>query len=192
MTDPDRKLARKARSGDRRALEQLYERHRSRLFGFLIKIMAGKPLADDVFQEVWVKVLQGIGSYEVRVGTFRGWLMRIASNAAIDRLRREALRAGPELDAPVGDTGQSAVDLLPSAQPGPDRQGASSMLRAELGKALGGLSVQQRAAVLLRHQQGLNYGELAGALGVPEGTAKTLVHRGVLRLRESLAEWADD
>jgi RNA polymerase sigma-70 factor (ECF subfamily) len=191
MTDPDRELAGKARSGDRRALERLYERHRARLFGYLVKVTGRRPLAEDVFQEVWIKVMQGIDGYDVRRGTFRAWLMRIASNAAVDRSRREKLRSGPELDAPVDDQGRTGADLLPAPGPGPGREGESGLLRVRLARELASLSDRQRAAVLLRHQQGLSYAELAESLGVAEGTAKTLVHRAVLRLRERLSGWVD-
>ena len=192
MTDPDRELVRKARRGDRRALTELYERHKRKLLGFLVKIAGERELAEDVFQEVWVKVLQKIDRYRSGRGSFRAWLFSVAANAAVDRLRREGRRRGPELDAPAGESGQRRIDLMPSSGPGPHREGEGRMFVADLVQALRGLSERQRAAVLLRHQQGLSYQEISRALGVAEGTAKTLVHRGLLTLRDALVEWNDD
>lgn len=193
MTDPDRALARKARRGDRLALVGLYERHRSRLLGFLVGQLRERDVAEEVFQEVWIKVMHGIERYRTARGPFRAWLFRIAANAAVDRQRRDALRAGPELDAPAGDgeEGARTIDGLPSGDPGPDRAGSSAILGRELARALDELPERQRVAVLLRHQQGFRYRELARVLNLPEGTAKTLVHRGVLALRERLSEWED-
>jgi len=109
MSDPDRTLADRAARGDRRALMELYERHRSRLFGYLTRSLGNATLAEDVFQDVWIKVMQKIGTYRPGTASFRAWLYRVASNAAVDRLRREAVRSGPELDAPVHDHGPGRV-----------------------------------------------------------------------------------
>jgi len=192
MTDPDRKLAGRARRGDRQALALLYERYRGRLFGFLVKLLGDRTLAEDVYQEVWIKVLQGITTYDPQGGKFRGWLFRVAANAAVDRMRRRDPLSGVELDAPVGNEGETRIARLPSELPGPDRLGDSEALGRALERAMGKLNEQQRTAVLLRHQQGLSYPELARAMGIPEGTAKTMVHRSVERLRRSLKEWSDD
>jgi RNA polymerase sigma-70 factor (ECF subfamily) len=187
MDDLDRSLARKARSGNRRALASLYERYRSRVFGYLVKEMRDRETAEDVFQEVWMKVMQGIGSYDPARGPFRAWLFRVAANAAVDRQRRDAVRLGDELDAPVEDGDGRRVDLLPSDAPDPERLSASHEAGAALGQRLGKLGARQRTAVLLRHQQGLSYAEISHAMAIPEGTAKTLVHRGVAALRRAMS-----
>jgi RNA polymerase sigma-70 factor (ECF subfamily) len=190
MSDPDRTLARKAGRGDRQALVTLYERYRTRLFGYLKQTLHDPALTEDVFQEVWIKVMRGIDSYRPGRATFRAWLFRVASNAAVDRLRRESIRTGEELDAPLGDGEGRRIDRIPSPLPPPDRAGEGHLFRDDLSRALGKLRKPQRDAVLLRHQQGLTYPEIAVALRVREGTAKTLVHRGVMRLRADLSGWA--
>lgn len=187
MDDLDRSLARKARSGNRRALASLYERYRSRVFGYLVKEMRDRETAEDVFQEVWMKVMQGIGSYDAARGPFRAWLFRVAANAAVDRQRRDAVRLGDELDAPVENGEGRRVDLLPSDGPDPERLSASHEAGVALGRRLGKLEARQRTAVLLRHQQGLSYSEVSHAMAIPEGTAKTLVHRGVAALRRAMS-----
>lgn len=192
MTDPDRRWVRRARRGDRQALVTLYERHKEALFGFLVRRVGERAGAEEVFQEVWVKVLRGIGGYREAGGSFRSWLFRVANNAAVDRGRREALRAGPSLDAPPGNGGLAMIDVIPTDEPGPERTGGGRLAAERLRQALLMLNAGQRAAVLLRHQQGLTYAEVARTLGVAEGTAKTMVHRGVRKLRESMTEWLDD
>lgn len=187
MTDPDLRLARKAGRGDRRALARLYEAHKRRLLGYLVRILGSRQLAEDVFQEVWIKVLQGIESYRPQAGsTFRAWLYRIAANAAVDRLRYESRRPSGGPGPAEGQDDLQEADRLPSREPGPERRAAASQMREVLDRALGRLNERQRAAILLRHQQGMSYPEIAAALGVPQGTAKTMVHRGVLALRGML------
>jgi len=185
MTDPDRTLARRAARGDPGAVAGLYERHRGRVFGFLIRF-CGRQAAEDVFQEVWVRVMRRIGSFDPRLGTFASWVLVIATNAAIDRARREGVRAVESLDAPVGQDGATRIELVASGGPSAER----GAMAAELGEALEGalrrLAPARRAAVLLRHHMGLTYAEIGEALGLPEGTAKSMVHRGVVDLRERL------
>ena len=77
LREPDRGGARQARRGDRQALLELYERHRSRLLGFLIGQLRKRDAAEEVFQEVWVKVLGGIEQYRTSRGPFRAWLFRV-------------------------------------------------------------------------------------------------------------------
>ena len=193
MTDTDLKLARLARRGDRRALEELYDRHKGKLLGYLRKSLPSAAVADDVFQEVWIKVMQALPKYQPTSGTFRAWLFRIASNASVDRLRRDALRSGPELDAPVGDgDSERRIDRVADESPNPEAQGVGASIGRDLDQALAALPERQRSAVLLRHQQGMRYHEIGSALNIPEGTAKTLVHRGVLALRKQLQEWNPD
>ena len=186
MTDPDRVLALSARRGDHRSLACLYDRHRTRLFGLLVRLVGSRPAAEDLFQEVWIKVMHGIEHYRPEGGTFRAWLFRIASNAAVDRRRRERRHMAEELDAPLADDDRSRLDLLPSHLPSPLRLAEAAEIGTGVEQALQDLSEQQRSAVLLRHQQGLSYTEIAAALDVPEGTAKTMVFRGVRMLRDRL------
>jgi len=189
MIDSDRQLATRARDGDRQALDALYQRHAGRLLGFLVRNLGRRELAEDVFQEVWIKVIHSIHRYDPGPANFRAWLFRIGANAAIDRQRLEARRQGPELDAPVGDGAERQIDRVPSTDADPERLGLSARLGQALDSALDDLRDDQRAAILLRHQQGLSYPEIAAALSIPEGTAKTMVHRGVRLLRRKLARW---
>ena len=180
MTDTDLKLARMARRGDRRALEALYDRHKGRLLGYCDKMLGNRATSEDVFQDVWIKVMQALPRYRPTRGSFRPWLYRIAANAAVDRMRRDRLRGGPELDA----------DQLPLDAPNPESEGIGREIARDLDAALAELPERQRSAVLLRHQLGMSYDEISTTLNVPEGTAKTLVHRGARALREKLEIWS--
>jgi RNA polymerase sigma-70 factor (ECF subfamily) len=183
--DPDRALARKAGQGDRRALGRLYDRHRVPVFSLLVRIVGDRSLAEDAFQETWIKVMNGIESYDRTAGTFRAWVSRIAHNAAIDRLRRETRHTNAaELDAPIDDQGNTGIEILATDSPGPERAAVARHEVEQLAILMGKLPERQRLAVLLRHQQGMSYAEIAAVLGVPEGTAKTSVHRGLNVLKQ--------
>jgi RNA polymerase sigma factor (sigma-70 family) len=82
------------------------------------------------------------------------------------------------------------VDRVPSALPAPDRVSTGRLFGRDLTRAMNRLPPTPRAAILLRHQQGLSYPEISKALDIPVNTAKTMVHRGLLRLRAELAAWS--
>jgi len=193
MTDSDLKLARRAQQGDRQALEALYERYKERLLGYLHKMLGDRPAAEDVFHDVWIKVMNSLPNYRPTQGSFRPWLFRVAANASVDRLRRNKRRAGPNLDAPAGDgSSERVIDQVADEAPTPESATIGIEIAQDLDRQLALLPERQRNAVLLRHQQGMSYREISATLRVPEGTAKTLVHRGVQALRERLSNWSDD
>lgn len=188
MDAAERELALRAAGGDREALTRLYELHGGRLFGFLVGAASSRASAEDLFQEVWIKVMRRITDYNPDKGSFKAWLFRIAANAAVDRHRRESVRAAESLDA-HDDDHAAPIERLVSSDPDPERMGRSAEIRRDIARQLGRLNEDQRTAILLRHQQGFSYQEIAHTLNVAEGTAKTMVHRGVQRLRRSLKEW---
>jgi RNA polymerase sigma-70 factor, ECF subfamily len=185
MIEPDRALAEEARRGDRPALAALYERHKAGLLGFLIHLMRNRDAAEDVFQEVWIKVMRQVATYDPDRGPFRTWLFRIGANAAIDQLRREKRWARR---TEGGEAAETRIARTPSTARAPDATCELSTEVELVRRAMAGLSVNERAAICMRHLAGLGYREIAVAIGVPEGTAKTLVHRGILALRETLPE----
>lgn len=185
--DPDRELALRARRGDRNALGALYERHKGRLLGFLQRLVGPGGLAEDVFQDVWMKVMNSAQQYDPHRGPFHAWLYRVASNAAVDRMRSESNR-GRRLDQETTGEGGSILDTIPAMGPDPERHLAGIDAERRIHRILATIDPRQRIAILLRHQLGFSYAEVASTVGVTEGTAKTLVHRGILTLRARLEE----
>lgn len=185
MDEPDRGLAERARRGDREALAALYECHKAGLLGFLIHLIGDRDSAEDVFQEVWAKVIRQVSRYDVSRAPFRAWLFQIGANTAIDHLRKRR-RWRRRIDG--SDGAEVKIARAPTTDPLPD---ASSLIDSEVESvrlAMKELSDAQRSAICMRHLAGASYREIASTLGVPEGTAKTLVHRGILLLKEALQE----
>ena len=183
--DADRELALSARRGDRDALAALYERHKGRLLGFLRRMVGSGGMAEDVFQDVWMKVMNVVNQYEPDRGPFGAWLYRVAANSAVDRLRAEATRARWTA-RDTADTEEPLIERLPARDPDPERRHAGRETMEGLERVLAEIGPRQRTAILLRHRLGYSYAEIASTLEVAEGTAKTLVHRGILAVRERL------
>lgn len=133
--------------------------------------------ADDAAQDAFLSALDRIETYDRR-RPFGPWLMRIASNAAIDLLRRRAVRRTDALDESVVAKGQT-----------PAHQAEASELREALRVALAALPERQRIAVTLFDLEGYAHAEIAEVLGVPEGTVRSDVFHARRRLREALGEF---
>jgi len=129
---------------------------------------------DDAAQEAFLSALDRIETFD-RSRPFGPWLLRVASNAAIDMVRRRAVRAAVPLEPYVAATG-----------PGPAADAESAEIRAELAAALAQLPPRQRAAVTLFDVEGYAHAEIAAMLGVPEGTVRSDVFHARRTLRRAL------
>jgi RNA polymerase sigma-70 factor (ECF subfamily) len=166
-----------ARAGAQPAFREIVRRY-ERPVRSLIGRMVGDPsLAEDLAQDTFLKAFRSLSTFDVN-RKFSSWLFRIANNTAIDAIRRR----------PHGAVALDGPEVLPepSRQPLPDPVEEAALGRA-LDAALGRLRPDYRMAVLLRYQEGLSYAEIGESLSIPEGTAKTFVHRG----RKLLADMLD-
>lgn len=194
-------LARVA-SGDGAAFARLYDRHADVLFGTAIRFLRDREAAEDVVQDVFISVWQRAGQFDPRSGTPVGWLLGIARNRAIDRLRAEARRPRPirPVAAAAGDvtaddqldwadrrTGMSQLDRDVDPVAAADRQWIRSVLRTTLAE----MPHDERTVVVLAYDQDLTQSEIAARLGVPIGTVKSRTRRALARLRAYLSEIPD-
>jgi RNA polymerase sigma-70 factor, ECF subfamily len=175
--DPDRTLVERAAAGDDDAFGELVGRHQVGVFNLARALTGADEDAEDVAQETFVRVFRGLGRFRGE-SAFRTWLYRIAVNVARSHGRRRGAR-------------QAVWQPLPEAGPEPADSGAAdpeadAIRRQAIDAALGALADDMRAAVLLRDVEGLEYAEIAAALGVPIGTVESRIFRGRQRLRELL------
>ena len=177
----DEELARRSGAGDEAAFRELLGRYDRRLYGFL-RLRAGQE-ADDIFQEVCVKVWTGLKSYEAR-GRFPAWLFSVARNAALDHLDKERRRPS----TPAGDPAQPAEERLAERGPGPDRLAETDEAAGRIRRALAALPAEQREVFLLRDYGGLTFREIAGVQGCPLGTALARMQYALAKLRDQLGE----
>ena len=162
---------------DESAVAELYERHSRLLFGLILRILRDRGEAEEVLQEVFLAVWNGAESYNVKLGSPIGWLVRIARNRGIDRLRARAVR----------DRTVDAIQPLPAAD-SPESQAARSEQGRAVARALDALPAEQRELIEHAYFLGLTHSELAARFRVPLGTVKTRIRTGMLALRQRLQE----
>lgn len=176
VTNPsDGELMQRYREGDQQAFAALYERYRGQLFRFIRRqIDAGS--AEDLFQEVWTKVIQARERYEPKA-QFRTYLYRIAHNTLVDAYRRRGRR--PNLVAVEAD------DVAAPRADQPDERARQAALNQALLAAIRALPDAQRNAFLLREEGGLSLKEIAEVVDVPAETVKSQLRyaRDKLRLQ---------
>ena len=165
--------------GDPRPFEQFVHDQAPGLIGFFLRLGATRTEAEDLAQDSFLRMVQRLDRYQAQ-GRPQAWLLRIARNAWIDRRRRDAIRPWRSGGAPVEE-----VDLALEA-PGPERVAEDQEDHERLHAAMERLSVGQREVFELGGLQGLPYGEVAEALGIPVGTVKSRMHHAVRRMRSLL------
>lgn len=168
-----RELAR-ARAGDVAAFGALVRRHQERVFRFLHRMLDVREEAMELSQDVFVKAWQALPGWRPEAA-FSTWLLQIARNAALDQLRRRQLVRFAPLE--------EGLEVADEA-PGPEACYASRQRQAQLERALQRLAAEHREILLLREVEGLAYGELAGVLGIAEGTVKSRLARARSALLE--------
>lgn len=166
-------------SGDVAAFERLYGLTSAKLFGVILRIVRNRESAEDVMQDVYVKVWQASGSYSLEAGRPMTWLIAIARNRAIDVVRRRR-----EVAAPVREDGSDWLDDVPEPL---DRE--TAFLDADrLSVCLRQLSEEHRGCFLLAYSDGLSREELSARFGRPVNTIKTWLHRSATTLRSCLSD----
>ena len=161
--------------------DEIVRQHSARVFRLAYRLTGNRHDAEDLTQEVFVRVFRSLQSY--RPGTFEGWLHRITTNLFLDQARR---RQRIRFDALPDD----AADRLPGLQPTPDVGYDEQTFDPDVEMALADLPPDFRVAVVLCDIEGLSYEEIAETLGVKIGTVRSRIHRGRSLLRKALAHRA--
>lgn len=177
----DAALMLRYRAGDLAAFEQLYARHKGPLYRYLQRTCRDKDVANDLFQEVWAKVIASRERYEARA-QFTTFLYRIAHNCAVDYFRRSArANAGAQQDVNALEE-----ELAGAPQHHPDAALAEVQLRADFRRALDALPPEQRDVFVLYEETGLSLEEIGKITGVAMETAKSRLRYAVAKLRAAL------
>lgn len=179
-------------AGDQSALAELLEQYQDRLFGVCLRMMGDADLARDLTQDAMVKVIQGLDRFDGRA-KLSTWMIRVTMNVCLTELRRRKVRKHASLDAPVGGTGGSEGAGMTAAASLADERERTTPGRVEHDEdlkrvqvALQRISPDQRALLILRDMQGLEYRQIASLLEVPHGTIKSRLFRARAALREQV------
>jgi RNA polymerase sigma-70 factor (ECF subfamily) len=175
----DEELLKAFLGGQERAFEELFERYRDRIFGYLIRLVRDRSLAEELFQEVFLHLFRRASRFDAS-RTFRSWFFRVAHNRAVDFLRRGE-RSGnfEELREDVTETKQEVS---------PEQMVLEAESARFLDQSLYRLSDDHRSVLLLKFKEGLTYEEIAEVVGCPVGTAKSRTHHALRQLRELIGK----
>jgi RNA polymerase sigma-70 factor (ECF subfamily) len=161
--------------GDVSAFERLYARYRGPLYRYFLRQVGDAATANDLYQGSWEKMIRARDSYKASA-PFKAWMYRIAHNHLVDHYRR--VRPAAEL----------SPENTPSGNPGPEQVAASIEAEASLAEAISRLPAEQREALLLKLDSGLDLLSIASVTGVNPETAKSRLRYAMGKLRLALAE----
>ena len=173
MNVEDRDLVVRASRGDVEAFTKLVRVHSSLVYRVALR-MLGSEEAQDASQEVWIRVWRNIKGFRGE-SAFSTWLYRITLNTCLSMRQRHSRRESQEYSS------GEEIPYLPEPSGGdadPEAAALSAERRKEIEAALKHVRAEHRAALVLRHMEGLSYAEIAEVLEVPDGTAKGWVSRG--------------
>lgn len=176
----DEELLRAIGAGDAGAFAELMRRHMGRVRAIGWRMLGSAEAADDLAQEVFLRIWRNPALFDARRGPFVAWLARVAGNAAIDRLRR---RREVSLD---DEGGQALAATLADPAPGPEEHAAENERRAMLRAAIARLPERQRLAITLAHDLGHGNAEIAQIMGISVEAAESLLARARRTLKNRL------
>jgi RNA polymerase sigma-70 factor (ECF subfamily) len=187
VTPGDEELVASARQGDRRAFEELVERHKRRAYHIAFDFARDREEAKDLSQEAFLKAFMNLKNFDGR-SSFYTWFYRILVNLCLDHKRRHKRSPTNGFDETIEN--QMEPSHEPARPRSPDQQVLARQISRKVGEALEALPARQRTAFVLKNHQGLSIKEIAELMDMAEGTVKVHLHRAVTTLRERLAEFA--
>lgn len=183
----DAELVAQAQAGDRRAFEELVDRHKQKAYHIAFGFARDREDAKDLSQEAFLKAFTYLKNFDGR-SSFYTWFYRIVVNVCLDYKRRAKRTVADQFD----ETDESQME--PSHQPArplsPDQHVLAGQISRKIDAAVQSLPLKQKAAFILKNHQGLSIKEIAEVMESAEGTVKVHLHRAVTALRQRLAEFA--
>jgi len=164
--------------GDRDAFGQLYSATSAKLFGVCLRVLGNRAEAEDALQDVFVKIWRDADRYQVNGLSPMTWLITVARNLSIDKLRARKTTPGASLDE---------AEDLPSAAPGPETLAIAASDRVQIVTCMAELEPDRSDAVRRAYLEGETYQELADRYGVPLNTVRTWLRRSLIKLKECLS-----
>lgn len=181
----EKELVQKAAQGDQDAFAQLLELHQNKVYGLTLRLVGSPEDAAELTQETFFNAWRGLPGFHAD-SKFSTWLYRLATNAAIDFLRKEKRRRGLGVVSLSTDDDPDRVLDIPDQRFTPQGQLERQELQEAVHRGLAQLSDEHRQVLVLRELNGLSYTEIAQVLGLEEGTVKSRIFRARLALRKIL------
>lgn len=177
----DNELVQQFIAGDQNSLEILIQRHKSRVFSYVLLIVKNQELAEDIFQETFIKVIRSLkrGKY-IENGKFVSWVLRIAHNLIIDHFRKEKLKgtiSNDSLDVDIFNSQKFSEDTI-------EDQMVNSQILLEVKDLIQELPDDQQQVIYMRHYMGLSFKEIADQTDVSINTALGRMRYALINLRK--------
>jgi len=185
-------IVRRCMNGDSGAWAEMVRAYQRRVYGLCYRFTGNATDAEDLTQDVFLKIYSNLGSFDAARGSLPVWITTMTRNLLVDNYRRTRnQRATGSLDEGWDQAEElrphlSVADRLADTGPSPHESAARQELKKMVQKALMKVSVELREAVILRDLQDLDYKEIAQVLGIPEGTVKSRISRGRAELARYL------
>ena len=178
----DEELIRSFQKGNERAYYELVARYKDRLFNFVFRYVGQEEIAEDIVQDTFIKLFTSADMYR-EIAKFSTWIYTIAANLAKTELRKRKRRKIFSLQ----DLGLDEKEYeIPTDESDPGKEFDSRFSQGEITKAMYKLPEQFRTVIILRDVQELSYEEISKIVDVPEGTVKSRINRGRLKLIQTL------
>jgi RNA polymerase sigma-70 factor (ECF subfamily) len=174
-------LVRRCISGDAAAWEEIVQRYHRRIYNMCYRFAGSADDAQDLAQEVFIKMYRTLSSYDAERGALMTWMTTLTRNLLVDHFRKTKHdRVTDSLDTTSSEheDAKPLGEQIPDRGPAPDSRVQSREARETVHEALQKLSPELREAVILRDLQDMDYREIATVLKVPEGTVKSRINRG--------------
>lgn len=181
MLSGDQKLVERCLQGDDAAWEMVVSTYGKRIFNLSFRYTNRREEAEDLTQEVFIRIYQNLKSYRSEAGSFQNWLLRVARNLIIDHYRQA--RRFPQAG---GSEELETMNIKDEKVPNPHRVAEQVEASQFLQDGLQSLSPELKEAIVLRDLEGMAYQDIAEVLAVPEGTVKSRINRGRLELAKLL------
>jgi len=175
------RLVRQCIAGDGQAWQQLVLSQHRRIYAICYRFTGSSTDAEDLTQDVFLKLYKNLGSFDLAKGSFQTWITTLTRNLLVDHFRRTRMdRSSSSLDATFDgeEDGPTMADRLADQRESQEQHVASLELKVRIQEALKQLSPELREAVILRDLEDMDYKEIAQVLRVPEGTVKSRISRG--------------
>jgi len=175
------KLVKQCMAGDQQAWQQLVVAQHRRIYAICYRFTGDGTDAEDLTQDVFLKVYKNLASFDTSKGSFQTWITTLTRNLLVDHFRRTRLdRVTDSMDASFDgeDDGPTMADRLTDPRPSQEHHVAGLELKVRIQAALAQLSPELREAVILRDLEDMDYKEISLVLRIPEGTVKSRISRG--------------
>lgn len=185
MSESEKDLLKKSKSGDIEAFERLIEGYQTRVFNIAYRMIRNHDDAADLAQEVFIKVYRYIKNFKEE-SSFSTWIFRITKNVCLDELRKRKNKHIISLDEEIKLNDGEVVRQIESKDDTPEMLAEKKEIRELINNAIDDLSAEHRIVIILRDIQGFSYEDISKIIECPEGTVKSRINRARKALKQKL------